>query len=124
MPELRRTSRAFEIRYSRDGGTGLCPAPVSAINCGSRQLLKGQSITVSATEAREAEHEARKQRIGFAHHLRADESKVASAASLMHLRRIVATAMERSVSYDHLLSEPETQRLFSVGALFFAREGE
>ena len=47
-------------------------------------------MTVSAMEAREAEHEARRQRIGRAHLLRADEGKVTSAAGLMHLRRIMA----------------------------------
>ena len=79
---------------------------------------------ISAAEAREAEHEARKQRIGFAHLLRADETKAPSAASLMRLRRIMSAASERSVTYDLMLGERETQRLFSVGALFFARPGE
>ena len=81
-------------------------------------------MTISAQDTREAEQEARKQRIGFAHLLRADESKVPSAASLMHLRRIMSAAGERSVTYDHMLSEPESQRLFSVRALAFARPGE
>jgi hypothetical protein len=81
-------------------------------------------MNISAHEARQAENEARKQRIGFAHLLRADESKVTSAAGLMHLRRIMAAAVERSVAYDHMLSEYETQRLFDSGALYFAPRGD
>ena len=78
---------------------------------------------ISAIEAREAEHEAREQRIGFAHLLRADEGKAPSAAALMHLRRMMAAAAERSVTYDHMLGERDTQALFSCGALYFARQG-
>jgi hypothetical protein len=78
-------------------------------------------MTISAADARTAEQDARKQRIGLAHLLRADESKAPTASSLMHLRRIMSAASERSVTYDHMLSEAETQRLFSVGVLFFAR---
>jgi hypothetical protein len=81
-------------------------------------------MTVSAADVREAESEARKQRLQLAHLLRADESKAPTAAGLMHLRRIMAAAMERSVTYDHLLSEPETQRLFGCGALYFPRPGQ
>jgi hypothetical protein len=81
-------------------------------------------MTISASEAREAETEARQQRIGFAHLMRADESKAPTASSLMHLRRIMAAAAERSATYDHMLGEPETQRLFSAGALFFAATRE
>jgi len=81
-------------------------------------------MIISAAEAREAEHDARNQRIGFAHLLRADESKAPSASGLMHSRRIMAAAAERSVTYDHMLSEPETQRLFDCGALRFAHPGQ
>ncbi len=81
-------------------------------------------MNISATEAREAEQEARKQRLGFAHLLRADESKAPTSADLMRIRRIMAAAEERSVIYDHMLSEPETQRLFDCGALYFAHPEE
>ena len=78
-------------------------------------------MTISAAEARESEQEARKQRLSFAHLLRADESKAPSSADIMRLRRIMAAAGERSFAYDEMLSEPTTERLFSCGALFFSR---
>lgn len=81
-------------------------------------------MMISATDARESEIEARRQRIGFAYLLRSDETKAPSAKHLMHLRRIVAAASEASIAYDSLLKEPETQILFSVGALRFARPGD
>ncbi len=86
----------------------------------SSKLWQNMRMFISAADVREAETGARKQRIGFAHLLRADESKAPSASGLMHLRRIMAAAAERSVAYDHLLSEPETQQLFDCGALYFA----
>ena len=79
---------------------------------------------ISATEAREAEQEARKQRLGFAHLLRADESKAPTSADVMRMRRIMAAAAERSISFDEMLSEPTTQKLFSCGSLYFIRAGE
>ena len=81
-------------------------------------------MNTSVHEAREAEAEARRQRISFAHLLRADESKAATSADVMRIRRIKAVAVERSVTYDQMLSEYETQRLFDSRALYFARPGE
>jgi len=81
-------------------------------------------MNISATEAREAEHEARIQRLGLAYLLRANEDYAPSAADIMRIRRIMAAAAERSATYDNLLGECERQRLFSVGALFFTRPGE
>jgi hypothetical protein len=80
-------------------------------------------MSISAADAREAVIAARKQRIGFAHLLRADESKAPSAADVMRIRRIMAAAAERSVNYNMLLSERDTQQLFDSGALYFARPG-
>ena len=76
-------------------------------------------MTISASEAREAEHEARKQRLSLAHLLRADESKAPTSADIMRIRRIMAAAAERSATYDILLGEYEVQRLFNCGALYF-----
>jgi hypothetical protein len=45
--------------------------------------------------------------LGFAHLLRADESKAPTSADIMRVRRIMATAAERSNTYDHMLSEPD-----------------
>lgn len=78
---------------------------------------------ISAIEAREAEHEARKQRLGFAHLLRSDEAKAPTSADIMRMRRIMAAAQERNVTYDQMLSEYGMQRLFDCGALYFARSG-
>jgi hypothetical protein len=77
---------------------------------------------ISATEAREAEQESRKQRLSFAHLLRADESKAPTSADVMRMRRIMAAVGERSIAYDALLGEPTTQGLFDCGALYFARQ--
>ena len=76
---------------------------------------------ISAADAREAEQEARKQRLGFAHLLRADESKAPTSADIMRIRRMMATAAEHSITYDNMLSGPDTQRLFNCGALHFDR---
>jgi hypothetical protein len=76
---------------------------------------------ISAADAREAELGARQQRLGFAHLLRADESKAPTSADIMRTRRIIAAASERNVTYDQMLSEYGMQRLFDCGALYFAR---
>ena len=78
-------------------------------------------MIISATEARNAEHEARKQQQGFARLLRADESKAPTSADVMRIRRILAAAAEGGSGYDAMLSEPTTNILFACGALYFAR---
>jgi hypothetical protein len=78
-------------------------------------------MLISAREAREAEEEARKQRLGFSHLLRADESKAPTSADVMRIRRVLASAVEGGTAYDEMLSEPTTQKLFRCGALYFAR---
>jgi len=75
---------------------------------------------IAAKEAREAVQEARKQRIGLAHLLRSVEAKAPTSADVMRIRRIMVAALERSVAYDEMLSEPTTNGLFGCGALFFA----
>ena len=76
---------------------------------------------LSSADVREAERESRNQRLRLAHLLRGDESKAPNSAEIMKVRRILAAAAERSVTYDTLLSEHGTQRLFNCGALWFAR---
>jgi hypothetical protein len=78
---------------------------------------------ISSTEARSAESEARNQRLGFAHLLRADENKAPTSAGIMRIRRIMAAAQDRSVTYDQMLSEYGMQKLFECGALYFTRWG-
>jgi len=80
-------------------------------------------MLISAREAREAEQEARKQRLGFAHLLRADESKAPTSADVMRMRRIMAAATERSIAYDEMLSDPTTENLFGCGCIYLARTG-
>jgi hypothetical protein len=73
---------------------------------------------------REAEDGARKQRISLAYLLRGDEAKAGSARGAMAVRRLLAAAAEKSLTYDLLISERETQPLFDCGALWFARPGD
>jgi hypothetical protein len=89
----------------------------------SKIKFENRFMILSAADARAAEQEARRQRLSFAHLLRGDESKCTSARDQMAVRRIIAAAQERSVTYDTLLSEHGTQRLFDCGALWFARPG-
>jgi hypothetical protein len=77
-------------------------------------------MILSAADVREAEHESRRQRLSFAHLLRADESKAPTSADIMRIRRIIVAAQERSTTYDMLLSEIGIQKLFDCGALSFA----
>lgn len=79
--------------------------------------MGAQPVYISAKEAREAEQEARNQRLSFAHLLRADESKAPTSADVMRMRRIIAAA-EPSAAYDEMLSEQTTQKLFGCGAFF------
>jgi hypothetical protein len=81
-------------------------------------------ILISAADAREAEQEARKQRLEFGYLLRAEESKAPTSADIMRIRRMMATGAERSVTYDNMLSEPDTQRPFNCGALYFDRPSD
>ena len=78
-------------------------------------------MLISATEARDTEHEARKQRQGFAPLLRADESKAPTSADVMRIRRVMAAAADGGGGYDAMLGEPTTNILFACGALYFAR---
>jgi hypothetical protein len=78
-------------------------------------------MNLSAADARDAEREARRQRLSLAHLLRSDESKVTSPSDLMKVKRLMTAAAERSVAYDEILRELDTQRLFNAGALYFAR---
>jgi hypothetical protein len=78
---------------------------------------------ISSREARDAEAEAQRQRLSLAHLLRSDESKAPTSADIMRMRRLIAAAQERSMTYDTLLSDRTTQKLFDCGAVWFARPG-
>jgi hypothetical protein len=60
---------------------------------------------------------------GFAQLLRADESKAATSADVMRIRRMMAAAEEDGGGYDAMLSEPTTNNLFACGALYFSKPG-
>ena len=76
-------------------------------------------MLISATDARNAEHEAQ-QRQGFAQLLRADESKARSSADVMRIRRVIAAAADGGSGYESMLAESTTNALFVCGALYFA----
>jgi hypothetical protein len=76
---------------------------------------------ISFREARDAEAEARRQRLSLAYLLTVDHSKVTSPSTTMHVRRLMRAAAHKSADYDELLREIETQRLFTEGVLYFAK---
>jgi hypothetical protein len=76
---------------------------------------------VSMTEAAEASRECKRQRIAAGQLLKVEESKVSSASDQMVLRRVKAAAAERSDTFDALLCDYDVNRLFNMGALYFAR---
>ena len=103
------------------GNSLRCFTAVLAILRPSQQTRAGdkKKVLISATDARNAEHDTRKQRQGFARLLRADESKAPTSADVMRIRRMMAAAAEGGSGYDAMLSEPTTNTLFAYGALFF-----
>ncbi len=71
-------------------------------------------------DARDAENESRKQRIGLAYLLRIDETKARNSADIMILRRIKAAAVEKkSKEYDALLADRDVNELLNAGAIYF-----
>jgi hypothetical protein len=76
-------------------------------------------MNISSSMGREAENDSRKQRLANADLPRGDEAKAGSARGAMAVRRLLAAAAGRSVTYDLLLSEHETQSLFDCGASWF-----
>jgi hypothetical protein len=78
-------------------------------------------VFIAANEARAAEVEARRQRLGFAHLLTVDYTKLTSAGATMHVRRLMRAASDKSADYDELLREQETTCLFAEGVLYFAK---
>ena len=75
---------------------------------------------LSMQEAREAEREAKNQRLNAARWLQIDESKAPSASEITTLRRIKAAAEERSDAFDRMLHDRDANRLFNLGAWYFA----
>jgi hypothetical protein len=76
---------------------------------------------VSLPNAREAERNARAQRLAAARWLRVDESKIAAPKDMMLLHRVRAAASDRSDAFDTMLRDPDVNRLFNEGALYFER---
>ena len=63
----------------------------------------------SVVEVKEAERQAKLQRLGFAHLIRVDETKVTSPKDLMLLHRVRAAAAERSEAFDVMLRDQRFQ---------------
>jgi len=59
---------------------------------------------ISGPVARLAEQDARKQRVSFAYLLRSDESKAPTSADILRLRRLIAAAQKRSITYGIFLA--------------------
>ena len=72
-------------------------------------------------EVKEAERQAKLQRLGFAHLLRVDESKATSPNDQMYLHRVRAAAAERSETFDVMLRERDFNRLFNECAIYIER---
>ena len=76
---------------------------------------------ISMSDARQAEREAKNQRLNAARWLQIDEAKAPSASDVMMLRRIKAAAEERSEAFDRMLEDRDANRLFNLGAWRFER---
>ena len=76
---------------------------------------------VSLPAAREAEHNARAQRMAAGRWLRVDETKISAPKDLMLLHRVRAAAADRSEAFDEMLRDRDVNRLFNDGALYFER---
>lgn len=75
-------------------------------------------IFISEREARQAERDGLQQRLAFGPLLRMDETRVAHADRAL-AEKVLRLAHRSSPEFDSLLSDPQVNRLFVTGALFF-----
>ena len=75
----------------------------------------------SVVEVKEAERQSKLQRLGFAHLIRVDETKVTSPKDLMLLHRVRAVAAGRGEEFDVMLGDLDFNRLFNAGAIYIER---
>ena len=75
----------------------------------------------SIVEVKEAEHQSKLQRIGFAPLLRIDETKATSPSDVMYLHRVRVAAAERSEAFDAMVHDHVFNRLFKEGAIWIER---
>jgi hypothetical protein len=61
----------------------------------------------SVVEVKEAERQAKLQRLGFVHLIRIDETKATSPNDQMYLHRVRAAAAERSDAFDAMIRDRE-----------------
>jgi hypothetical protein len=61
----------------------------------------------SVVEVKEAERQAKLQRLGFAHLIRIDETKATSPNDQMYLHRVRGAAAERSEAFDAMIRDRE-----------------
>ena len=78
----------------------------------------------SFVETKEAERQARLQRLGFAYLWHVDETKAATPKDVMYLHRVRAAAADRSDAFDAMIREHEFNRLFNEGAIYIERSGQ
>jgi hypothetical protein len=74
---------------------------------------------VSLPDAREAERNAKAQRIAAGRWLRVDETKITSPKDTILVHRVCAAAVEGSEAFDEMLRDRDVSRLFNGGALWF-----
>lgn len=67
------------------------------------------------SDVKEAERQAKLQRLGFVHLLRVDETNVTSPKDLMQLHRVRIAAAERSEAFDAMLHDLDVNRLLNDG---------
>jgi hypothetical protein len=79
---------------------------------------------VSLPAAREAERNARAQRLAAGRWLRIDETKITAPKDMMLLHRVRAAAADRSDAFDPMLRDRDVNRLFNEGALYFERPAQ
>jgi len=78
---------------------------------------------VSIPDAREAERNAKAQRIAAGRWLRVDETKITAPKDTMLLHRVRAAAAEGSEAFDEMLRDRDVNRLFNESALYFELPG-
>jgi hypothetical protein len=78
-------------------------------------------MIISMSEAKEAERNARAQRIAAGRWLRVDETKITAPKDTMLVHRVRAAAADGSGAFDEMLRDRDVNRLFNDGALYFER---
>lgn len=76
---------------------------------------------ISVADVKEAERNAKGQRLSNARYFRVDETKATSPKDVMLLHRFRAAAAEQSGTFDSMLCDFDVNRLFNDGAIYLER---